>query len=102
MATAYQHLLDTRGLNNQSRQPSRWLHVSVERLNHYLDELTDRQLTALTAALGQHVAAIPAFTLQIGLALVSAPSDHSRCRARPAMAGSPLSSPPCRRRSARP
>lgn len=71
MAAAYQHLLATRGLPNLSHQPGRWLHLSVERLNHYLDELTDTQLSALTTALREHVAAVPAFTLQIGPALVA-------------------------------
>jgi hypothetical protein len=72
MTAAYQDLLAARGLINLSRQPGRWLHLSVERFNRYLDELTDAQLAALTTALRRHVASVPAFTLQIGPALVAA------------------------------
>lgn len=71
MATTYQDFLTARGLTTLSRQPARWLHLSVERVNHHIDELTGEQLTTLASALREHLAAVPAFVLQIGPALVA-------------------------------
>ena len=71
MATAYQDLLHIRGVSNLSRQPAQWLHMTVERIDYYRDELDADRLAALRTALHEHVATVPAFELQIGPALVS-------------------------------
>ena len=71
MATAYQDFLAARGLPNLSYQPARWLHLSVERFNIHLDDLTAAQRATLCTALRVHLAAVPAFTLQVGPALVA-------------------------------
>src|SRR4051812_15437614 len=74
MAAAYQDFLSQRQLPNLSHQPGRWLHLSVEKFNAHLDDLTSAQQADLRAALQRHVAAVPAFTVQIGPALVA---DHT-------------------------
>jgi hypothetical protein len=71
MASAYQDLLHTRGISNMSRQPDSWLHMTVERLDYYRDELDTDRLTALRTVLDEHVAMVPAFELQIGPCLFS-------------------------------
>ncbi|GAB4060575.1 2'-5' RNA ligase family protein [Catellatospora paridis] len=74
MAARYQGLLAARGLRELSRQPARWLHMSVEHLTRHLDELTPDQLETLTGELRARLATVPAFSLQVGPALVSAHS----------------------------
>jgi 2'-5' RNA ligase len=71
MAQAYQQVLAARAVTGLSRQPAGHLHMTVEQLLVYADELPDDRLEQLQAALAAHVAQVPAFTLTIGPALVS-------------------------------
>jgi len=71
MAEGYQRLLAERGVAGLSRQPASYLHLTVELIQRYVDELTGDQLEQLVAALAGRIAAVPAFDMQIGPALVA-------------------------------
>lgn len=55
-----------------SRQPASCLHMTIEMIQRYADDLTDDQLAGLGESLTVRVAAVPGFDLQVGPALVAA------------------------------
>lgn len=68
MADAYHEVIDRPGL---PRQPDEFLHVTIEQIQRYADDLPAEQIAALVAALAKHIAAVPAFDLTIGPALLT-------------------------------
>jgi hypothetical protein len=66
MADAYHQALGERGAAGLRRQPAEFLHVTIEQIQRYEDDLTDDQLQDLSAALAKQVAAVPAFDLTVG------------------------------------
>jgi 2'-5' RNA ligase len=71
LTQAYQRLLAERGVTGLSRQPAPFLHLTVEMLLPHVDDLTGEQLGRLRDALAEQIAALPAFELQVGPALLS-------------------------------
>lgn len=74
MAATFQQLLAERGVTGLSRQPAAYLHMTIEMIQRYVEDLTEDQLTGLRTALTARIAGVPAFDLQVGPALVAAHS----------------------------
>ena len=70
MADAYHGVLADGGVTGLARQPDEFLHVTIEQVQRYTEDLTGDQLTTLISTLGKHIAAVPAFDLTVGPALV--------------------------------
>jgi hypothetical protein len=67
MARAYHEVLADRGVTaNLPRQPDEFLHVTIEQIQRYVDDMTADELGTLTAALTEHIGAVPAFDLTVG------------------------------------
>jgi hypothetical protein len=71
LAAAYHRVLTANGVTGLPAQPAAFLHVTIEQVQRYVDDLTPAELAALSAALGKHIAAVPAFDLTVGPALVT-------------------------------
>jgi len=74
MAVAYQQVFDQRGIDGLSRQPADHLHITVQKLLVWRHDLADEQVKALADTLRIHVARVPAWTAQVGPALVAGTS----------------------------
>lgn len=70
MADAYHRMLGEFGAAGLRRQPDEFLHVTIEQIQRYEDDLTDDQLQDLSTALAKQVATVPAFELTVGPALM--------------------------------
>jgi 2'-5' RNA ligase len=73
-AEGYQQAVAAAGVAGLAFQPREWLHMTVQMLDRYIDDLTQEQLGALSSELRARLAGVAPFDLSVGPALVSSTS----------------------------